>query len=125
MGAGQLRIEQLADHVGPGNVLSIEIQSEHVTEVFSGFGERGRSAERVAKSTVAQVHHYLHKGVPVWNHLADQLMLPFAMAGAGEFKTSALTLHSDTNRAVIEQFLPIKVHSQDLGGKVCAVRIHK
>lgn len=120
-----LHIEQLSDNVGPGNVLSIEIQSEHVTEVFTGFGERGRSAERVAKSTVAQVHHYLHKGVPVWNHLADQLMLPFAMAGAGEFKTSTLTLHSETNRLVIEQFLPVKIICQDLEGKVCAVRIHK
>ena len=120
-----LRIEQLADSVGPGNVLSIEIQSEHVTEVFTGFGERGRSAERVAKSTVAQVHHYLHKGVPVWNHLADQLMLPFAIAGAGGFRTSRLTSHSETNRTIIEQFLPIKVHSQDMGGKVSVVRICK
>ena len=118
-----LRIEQLADSVGPGNVLSIEIQSEHVTEVFTGFGERGRSAERVAKSTVAQVHHYLHKGVPVWNHLADQLMLPFAMAGAGEFVTSVLTPHSETNASVIEQFLQVKVQSTDHGHGTVAVRI--
>ena len=26
---------------GPGNVLCIEIQSENLTEVFTGFGERG------------------------------------------------------------------------------------
>lgn len=108
-----LFIDQLADSVGPGNVLSIEIQSEHVTEVFTGFGERGRSAERVAKSTVAQVHDYLHKGAPVWSHLADQLMLPFAMAGAGEFCTCALTPHSETNASVIEQFLQVKIHSNE------------
>jgi len=117
-----LRIEQLADSVGPGNVLSIEIQSEHVTEVFTGFGERGRSAERVAKSTVAQVHHYLHKGVPVWSHLADQLMLPFAMAGAGEFCTCALTPHSETNASVIEQFLQVKIESKDIERGLKAVR---
>ena len=109
-----LRIEQLADSVGPGNVLSIKIQNEHTTEVFTGFGERGRSAERVAKSTVAQVHHYLHKGVPVWRHLADQLMLPFALAGTGEFCTCALTPHSETNASVIEQFLQIKVQTEEL-----------
>lgn len=118
-----LRIEQLADSVGPGNVLSIEIQSEHVTEVFTGFGERGRSAERVAKSTVAQVRHYLHKGVPVWSHLADQLMLPFAMAGSGEFGTCALTPHSETNASVIEQFLQIKIQSNELDRGLKAVRI--
>tara|TARA_R110002111_G_scaffold67833_2_gene110308 strand:- start:14836 stop:15852 length:1017 start_codon:yes stop_codon:yes gene_type:complete len=117
-----LRIEQLADSVGPGNVLSIEIQSEHVTEVFTGFGERGRSAERVAKSTVAQVHHYLHKGVPVWSHLADQLMLPFAMTGAGEFSTCALTPHSETNASVIEQFLQIKIQTKELDWGLKAVR---
>src|SRR6185295_14189232 len=26
---------------GPGNVVLVEVQSEHVTEIFSGFGERG------------------------------------------------------------------------------------
>ncbi|MGJ8635678.1 MAG: RNA 3'-terminal phosphate cyclase [Phycisphaerales bacterium] len=118
-----LCIEQLADSVGPGNVLSIEIQSEHVTEVFTGFGERGRSAERVAKSTAAQVHHYLHKGVPVWSHLADQLMLPFAMAGVGEFRTCALTPHSETNAFVIEQFLQIKIQSKELDRGLNTVRI--
>jgi len=122
-GEDSLRIEQLADKVGPGNVLSIEIQSEHVTEVFTGFGERGRSAERVAKSTVAQVNHYLHKGVPVWSHLADQLMLPFAMAGAGEFSTCALTPHSESNASVIEQFLQIKIQSKELDRGLKAVRI--
>jgi RNA 3'-terminal phosphate cyclase (ATP) len=33
--------------LAPGDVVSIEIESEHVTELFTGFGERGVSPERV------------------------------------------------------------------------------
>jgi RNA 3'-terminal phosphate cyclase (ATP) len=40
-------------------------------------------------------------------HLADQLLLPLAMAGAGVFRTSAPTLHTRTNMAIIERFLPV------------------
>jgi len=34
----QLQIRQLPDEWGPGNLLTLEIESEHVTEVFTGFG---------------------------------------------------------------------------------------
>ena len=40
---------------GPGNVLAIELGYEHVTEVFTGFGERGVSAESIASRTVSEV----------------------------------------------------------------------
>ncbi|MFK7758577.1 MAG: RNA 3'-terminal phosphate cyclase [Phycisphaerales bacterium] len=118
-----LRLNQLNDSVGPGNVLSVRIQSEHVTEFFTGFGERGRSAERVAKSTVSQVQHYLHSGAPVWGHLADQLMLPFAMAGAGEFSTCTLTPHSETNASIIQQFLEVNIQVSEHDQGLQAVRI--
>src|SRR5262249_13621615 len=50
---------------GPGNVLAIELGYEHVMEVFTGFGERGISAETIASRTVGEVREYLIAGVPV------------------------------------------------------------
>jgi RNA 3'-terminal phosphate cyclase (ATP) len=41
-------------------------------------------------------------------HLADQLMLPMALAGAGQFITTEITEHARTNAAVIAQFLPVR-----------------
>lgn len=94
---------------GPGNALAIEIGSEAVTEIFTGFGERGRSAEAVAKETAEEARSYLAAGAPVGPHLADQLLLPLALAGSGSFVTTAPTPHTTTNIAVIEKFLPVEI----------------
>jgi RNA 3'-terminal phosphate cyclase (ATP) len=103
-----LSVESVKDPHGPGNILIIEIESEHVTEVFTGFGERGVSAEAVASKTVDEVREYLAGGVPVGRHLADQLFIPFAMAGGGSFSTLPLTRHSHTNIEVLRSFLSVQ-----------------
>lgn len=48
-----------------------------------GFGERGVPAERVAGRAVREMQAYLDAGVPVGEHLADQLLLLLALAGSG------------------------------------------
>ena len=72
---------------GHGNVLTVELGCEHVTEMFTGFGTRGLTAEAVAEHTVAGVRAYLAALVPVGPHLADQILLPCALAGGGSFVT--------------------------------------
>lgn len=118
-----LKIEQLSDRLGPGNILSIEVRSEHITEVFTGFGRLGVSAEAVAEETIAEVRAYLASGVPVWRNLADQLLLPMALAGAGAFRTGPLTSHTESNAEVIEQFLDLKIHREPGEGKTAKVEI--
>ena len=44
-------------------------------------------------------------GVPGGPYLADQLLLPFALAGGGSFTTVKPSQHSLTAAAVIERFL--------------------
>lgn len=41
-------------------------------------------------------------------YLADQLVLPMALAGAGEFKVAHPSCHLLTNIAVVERFLPVR-----------------
>ena len=94
---------------GPGNVIVIEIESEHVAEVFTGFGEVGVRAEVVAERAVRQARDYLAARVPVGPYLADQLLLPLALAGDGAFRTMPLSGHSTTNIAVIREFLDVGV----------------
>lgn len=118
-----LHIEQLPEGVGPGNVVSADVIRGDVTEVFTGFGERGVSAEKVARGTAKDVRSYLAAGVPVWRHLADQLMLPLALAGGGCFTTGPLSGHSITNAGVIEAFLDLKVHRSERDDGAHLVRI--
>jgi len=91
---------------GPGNVLSVFANSEQLTETFTGFGEKRLSAEKVAYRTVSQVKKYLKSGAPVGPNLADQLLLPLALAGSGRIRTLQPTNHTLTNIKVIETFLP-------------------
>ncbi len=77
-----LRLESVQGSPGPGNLVTIDIESEHVTEVFTGFGQRGVPAETVATRAVKAAQRYLAFDVAVGIHLADQLLLPLALAAA-------------------------------------------
>jgi RNA 3'-terminal phosphate cyclase (ATP) len=100
---------------GPGNVLMIEIASAQVTEVVTGFGMKGVTSEQVANAACDEVQAYLSSGAPVGPYLADQLLLPMALAGAGAFLTLAPTSHTTTNASVIGRFLdaPIVMAPED------------
>jgi RNA 3'-terminal phosphate cyclase (ATP) len=94
---------------GPGNILTAEVESTRLTEVFTGFGQRGVSAEEVASRTVKQVKEYLTGNVPVGRYLADQLLVPLALAGSGVFHTLAPTRHTRTNVGMIQKFLDVNI----------------
>ncbi len=102
--------------IGPGNVVTVEVQADHVTEVFTGFGEKGVRAENVAATVAAEVAAYLDAGVPVGQHLADQLLLWLALAGEGAFRTVAPTMHTTTHCDVIRAFLDVNVDCRQVGG---------
>ncbi|MCK6460252.1 MAG: RNA 3'-terminal phosphate cyclase [Planctomycetes bacterium] len=96
------------ESAGPGNVVMLVAESEHATELVTGFGRKGVPAERVAERALAEMERYLAADVPVGEHLADQLLVPMALAGGGGFRTLPLSSHATTNAALIERFLPVR-----------------
>jgi RNA 3'-terminal phosphate cyclase (ATP) len=73
-------------------------------------GRKGYPAEDVADDALDDLEDFLEAGVPVGEHLADQLLLPFALAGAGRFRTlGPLTLHATTNIETIREFLDVPI----------------
>ena len=104
----------LSDSAGPGNALILTLEFEHAVEVVSTIGRKGVSAEKVAGETADVAEAFLASGVPVGVHLADQLLLPMAIAGGGAFRTLALSRHARTNIDVIKRFLdgPIRVQEE-------------
>jgi RNA 3'-terminal phosphate cyclase (ATP) len=119
----QLQIRQLPNEQGPGNLLMLEIESEHITEVFTGFGMRGVSAEAVAEQAVQQARRYLAANVPVGECLADQLLVPVALAGSGSFHTLAPSRHTNTNVEVIARFLPVRMGQREVARDCWLVEI--
>lgn len=100
-------IDEVSDVEGPGNVVIIELESDAATEVVTGFGRLGVPSARVAQGAVNEARRFLEAGVPIGAHLADQLMVPMALAGGGRFRTVAPSKHTYTVAAIVESFLGV------------------
>ncbi|MCP5045576.1 MAG: RNA 3'-terminal phosphate cyclase [bacterium] len=99
---------------GPGNVVLVKLRSEHVTEVFSGFGKKGRPLRDVAEEAAVQARTYLENNLTAGRYLADQLLIPMAIAGGGRFITGKPSLHLETNGEVIKMFMDVEVDCNEL-----------
>lgn len=108
-------VESVAKAVGPGNVVCVELESDNVTELFTGFGERGVSAEQVGARVAGEAAVYLAAGVPVGSHLADQLLLPMALGGGGRFRTTKPTGHTRTHVELLRTFLGQEIKASEVG----------
>ncbi len=122
--AGDCATAETVDSDGPGNCAMIEIQSQRITEVFTGFGQKGLPAERVAMAAAEQAQQYLAANVPVGPHLADQLLIPMVQAGGGSFRTLAPSRHTQTNLDVLRQFLHVEVQTEQLSPDVWQITLH-
>jgi len=123
-GEAELRMRGLPADQGPGNALLITLEYEHVTEVFVAFGEKSIRAESVARTALNEARSYIACGAAVGEHLADQLMLPLALAGGGSFTTGVMSSHAVTNGQVISRFLPVVFEVEPDGERqlVCVTR---
>jgi RNA 3'-terminal phosphate cyclase (ATP) len=117
----EVATRDIPNSLSPGNVLSIALESDEVTEIVTGFGARGVKAETVAKRAAKEAIRYMEAEVPVGEHLADQLLLPMAIGKGGCFHTVEPSLHFRTNIEVIQLFLDVNVvltQISDRGWKV-------
>jgi RNA 3'-terminal phosphate cyclase (ATP) len=110
---------------GPGNAVLVEIESEHAREIVTAFGETGTPAEAVAHRAVTATRRYIAAGVPVGCHLADQLMLLWALAGGGSFRTTTLSRHAQTNADVIRKFVDVNIECTDEDRDVVRVTVRQ
>jgi RNA 3'-terminal phosphate cyclase (ATP) len=119
----ELIVETSDNAYSPGNVLTIELESRHLTEVITGMGERGVRAEAVAERAAAEAQKYLSLSAPVGEHLADQLLIPLALAGGGSYRTGPLSLHTTTNIEIVKKFLPVEITITRVKGELFEVSI--
>ena len=115
---------------GPGNVVSLFLEHEHVTEVFTGIGEYGVRAETLAKTIVTNAQKYIQaksadgrNNTAVGEHLADQLLLPMALFKGGVFTAMDITEHTRTNIEIIRRFLDVDIRLTQKGRKCWTVEV--
>jgi RNA 3'-terminal phosphate cyclase (ATP) len=96
---------------GQGTVVFLWAEFENSVAGFTALGKRGKPAERVAEEAAHDLLHHLQNQAALDRYLADQLVLPMALAeGRSQFTTETVTQHLLTNAWVVKQFLPGRVH---------------
>ncbi|MEW6500680.1 MAG: RNA 3'-terminal phosphate cyclase [Thermodesulfobacteriota bacterium] len=103
---------------GPGVYLWLRAAYGQGVAGFAALGEKGKPAEMVADEAAALFAGHHAANAPVDRQLADQLLLPLAVApGVSRLRVAEVTRHLLTNAYVIGQFLPgcIEVHGLEGG----------
>ena len=96
--------------VGPGAALCLVAEYEGALAGFSALGAKGKPSEQVADEACQALKEYHAAGAPADAHLADQLLLPMALAaGRSEFRAQRITRHLLTNAHVIRQVIPARI----------------
>jgi RNA 3'-phosphate cyclase len=77
---------------------------------YTALGERGKRAEQVAEEACRAFLAFLRTDASVDEYLADQLLLPMALAhGPSTMRTPRVTQHLLTNSATVQKFLPVAI----------------
>lgn len=91
--------------VAAGAGIFLTAEYEHSLAGFGALGKLGIASEKVAEIACEELLQFHHTGAPVDEHLADQLLLPAALAASkSEYRVADVSLHLRTNAWVIEQF---------------------
>jgi RNA 3'-terminal phosphate cyclase (ATP) len=98
---------------GPGAVAFLWAEYEHTAAGFTALGRKGLPAEQVAQAACDDLLVYHNSGAAIDPFLADQVILPMALAeGESRATTSRVTEHLLTNVWVVQQFLPRDISVQ-------------
>lgn len=109
---------------GPGAGIFLTAEYAGGRAGFSALGKQGKPSDAVAdEACEALLTHHID-GAPVDPHLADQILLPLALAkGKSSFRTSQITRHLLTNADVIRAFIDAKIVIDGSEGEPGAVTV--
>ncbi|NQX79592.1 MAG: RNA 3'-terminal phosphate cyclase [Hyphomicrobiaceae bacterium] len=118
-----LHIRQIKKSASSGNVVFLKLEHENVTETVVSFGRLGVKSEKVAQQACDEANDYLASKAAVGVHLADQLLLPMALAGEGKFTMLAPSQHTKTNIGVIKKFVPCNIALEQVSDALWQINI--
>ena len=96
---------------GPGAGIFLFAEYEHGAAGFTAYGRKGLPSEHVADSACHDLLAHHRSDAATDLHLADQLVLPAALAkGPSRWTTCRVTQHLLTNAWVVRQFLDVPIH---------------
>lgn len=107
--------------MAPGAGIFLTAEYEHSLTGFGALGRVGLPAEKVAEIACEQLLRFHRTGAPVDEHMADQLLLPAALAAQkSQYRVAEISTHLTTNAWAISHFGLARV-TVDEADKVVAI----
>ncbi|UCH89104.1 MAG: hypothetical protein JSV49_00195, partial [Thermoplasmata archaeon] len=101
----EMEIEHVSHSLSPGVGITLWSKSPNTVLGSSALGERGVSAEKLAKNALNDLLTEIHSKATVDRYAADQLLIYLAISNRGSILVRApLSTHTLTNIEVIETF---------------------
>ena len=119
-----LRTECFADQdCGPGNFVLLELKRSSGSTITSGVAQLGLPAEKVARAAVGRMLSFLGSKAAVDVCLADQLIVPMALAGGGRVLTEKPSPHLETVMDLACRFTDLNISASQAGEKTWLVEV--
>ncbi len=100
--------------VGPGNSVTVTVNRDEISQVFTGFGKRETPPNITARVVALKAKEYITSGVAVDSHLTDQLMIPLLLGNGGKFTCPKPTLHATTNAEIMRMFTGAEIRFEQI-----------
>lgn len=110
---------------GSGNVVLVEMEYDNIDFIATAFGKKNLPRQRVVQNVIKQVNEYLNTNAAIGEYLADQLLIPMALAGGGKIRTLKPSCHTDTNITVIKKFLDINIKKIKIDDTTWDIQVQK
>lgn len=108
----------------PGTFVTLVAEFASGPVTFTALGQRGKPAERVADEACDALLRFLAGSGVVDGHLADQLVLPMALArGESLLRIAEVTPHLTTQLDVVRRFLEIRCSLEAPAGESALLAI--
>lgn len=100
--------------IAPGAALFLTAEYERSFAGCGALGRKGLPSDRVADMACEALLQFHHSDAAIDRFLADQLLLPAALASEeSHYRVADVTLHLTTNAWAIEQFGLAKIHCNE------------
>lgn len=110
--------------LGKGTFILLLAEFEQSHACYVALGEKGKRAEKVADEACDGLEGMLQSRAGIDEYLADQLLLPLALAqDHSELTTPRITQHLLTNATIIQMFLSVEVVIQGEIGQEAQILI--
>ena len=105
-----------------GNAVLVRtIHSDRTCMIFGEYLQKNRTAQKVAEIAARHALDYVRSGCATDYHLADQLLIPMALAGGGCLTVNKITNHLATCLEIIGSFMDCRHNAAPVGTRNASI----